>query len=90
MCFDLVLQVLRAGTSLASLALIILLGQASARAEQTVPEALVDVEALWDSQNIPVCWNPGADAFPTQQQWVRDAVKSLIENPVRRVVPALG
>jgi hypothetical protein len=52
-----------------------------AQALQTIaPEAYVDLEGIWKHPYILVCWEPGAESYGAEKDWVKDTVTEHIQN----------
>jgi hypothetical protein len=53
--------------------------------QQMAPEAYVDLDGIWPSPRIPVCWEPSAAQYDEGKSWVEDALQVTIEkdSPVR-------
>lgn len=43
------------------------------------PEAYIDKARIWNRKPIPVCWESGARAWPTEIAWVETAVHEIME-----------
>ena len=55
--------------------------------QQIAPEAYVDLDGIWPSSRIPVCWEPGASQYEQEKGWVENALDVTIEwdSPVRLI-----
>ena len=58
--------------------------------EKLVPYGYIDPARRWPRRDIEVCWEAGAEAFPREQQLVRNAIASSLEQVSRLRFPGWG